>query len=264
MTSLPTARTPSAKASGTGAVTPALPSGMSAGDIVLLVATTRNDKTCSITANGSISSWTGITGSPIQPAGGGETIYVWYGWYDSGSTGPTVTPSGDHCCAGTMAYGGVDTTNPINVQRAVDAGYVGPDVNWASSLTTTVDNCMIILTSSNGADTTTAQHSNQSAVNLANVAEVMDFETNSGYGGGFQLVSGELATAGAVGTIHWHLTTNPEYLGIICFALAPTSDVTPILYTDHLFDRMEHRWRTRTRRFVLSTEWYSIPMCDRA
>jgi len=81
----------SAEATGTGAVTPALPASMVSGDICILVATTIVAGTVTITASGSITTWTALTGSPIDVALG-EKLYVWWGRWTSGTTGPTVTP----------------------------------------------------------------------------------------------------------------------------------------------------------------------------
>ncbi|MGH7184700.1 MAG: hypothetical protein ACREIB_00245, partial [Pseudomonadota bacterium] len=85
---------------------------MQANDIVVLTATTIAGGSLSITANGSIATWTLV--SAAVDVASGEKLYVWWGRYTSGSTGPTVTPGSDHCCAGTAAFSGCRTdTTPI-------------------------------------------------------------------------------------------------------------------------------------------------------
>src|SRR5678815_5338362 len=73
-----------------------LPASLASGDIVILIAATDNDLAGNITidAAGSITTWNALTGSPVSVAGSGgtgEKLWVWWGRYTSGSTGPTVT-----------------------------------------------------------------------------------------------------------------------------------------------------------------------------
>src|SRR5678815_2129484 len=110
---LPVFRAASAKAAGTtGATAVGLPAGLVAGDIVILCASTIAGGSISITTAGSLS-WTEITSGGLDVASG-EKLYVWWGRYVSGSTGPSVTPGSDHVCAGTIAYSGcVPNGSPI-------------------------------------------------------------------------------------------------------------------------------------------------------
>src|SRR5262245_33131819 len=141
---LPVFRAASAKAAGTGAVTPALPAGMSAGDIVILCATTIAGGTMSITANGSITTWTEITSSGLDVASG-EKLWVWWGRFSSGSTGPTVTPGSDHACAGTVAYSGcVPNGSPIGVSATSTEVTSDQSFSFVTGLTTGENDCMCL------------------------------------------------------------------------------------------------------------------------
>jgi hypothetical protein len=216
-----TRRTPSAKASGTGAVTPALPTGMSAGDVVLLVASTIAGGTCTITANGSVSTWTALSGSPIDVTGG-EKLYVWWGVWSSGTTGPTVTPGSDHCCAATQAFGGVDTTTPIHVSATGSETTSDTSFSFPTGLTTTLADCLCGCIATSGQDTNTGQVPVMTDANLTSLTLEFNYNTLSGGGGGFGFTTGSLATAGAVGTFACtYANASPK--AYIAFALAPAT-----------------------------------------
>src|ERR1043166_7308542 len=145
-------RAASAKASGTGAVTPSLPSGVAANDLCILVATTIAGGSISITANGSISTWTEITSGGINVASG-QKMYVWWGRFSSGSTGPTVTPGSDHCCAGIAAYSGCSTSSAV-VNASVTGTEATSDTSFsfATGTNTTAANCLCLCACSQGND----------------------------------------------------------------------------------------------------------------
>lgn len=218
---MPAYRSAGAKAAGTGAVSPALPSGMSANDICILVAITVAGGSCSITANGSISTWTPLTGSPIDVTGGNK-LYVWWGRYSSGSTAPTVTPGGDHCVAGIVAYSGCFTgADPIHVVNTGTETTSDTSFSFATGLTTTIDNCINLVACSTAYSSNTGQFSGAfSDANLSSINTRLNYNTNSGAGGGFGLAEGGLATAGAVGT--WAETlAHASAKAYIAFALKP-------------------------------------------
>ena len=221
---IPTYRATGTMAHGTGAITPALPSGMSADDIVILVGSTIAAGSISITATGSIATWTAVTGSPIDVTGG-EKLYVWWGRWSSGSTGPTLTPGGDHIVARTVAFyrcyaGG----SPIDVAATGTETTSDTSYSFATGLTTTYNNEMVITVCSTGYDPTfdsTAQFSSWANGNLASITERMDNDVNEGGGGGFGLAHGTRIIQGAVGT--WTATlANASPKAYISFALLAT------------------------------------------
>jgi hypothetical protein len=196
----------SAKAANNGAITPALPTGVTAGDLVILIVSVLAGETASITTNGSIGTWTQIINQDVTASATSDRLYIWYGIYSSGSTGPTVTPSpGDHACGATLAYtvNTFDATSPINVSGSSSEYAATPDASfsWATGLSTTKDNCLVLVGVTNGIDSNTAQHGGAfTNANLTSIATRVNYNTNTGGGGGIGLAEGARATAGAIGT----------------------------------------------------------------
>ena len=218
---LPVFRAAGAESTGTGAVTPALPTGVAANDIVILVASTIAGGSISITANGSISSWTEITSGGLDVASGNK-LYVWWGRYTSGSTGPTVTPGSDHIESATIAYSGVTTNDsPIDVSATGTETTSDTSLSFATGVSTTVDNTMVLLVTSNGIDNATnGKYSSEANTSLASIAERIDYNTSSGLGGGIMVSQGAKATAGTMGT--WTATLSAASTkAYISFALKP-------------------------------------------
>lgn len=220
-------RAVSAKAAGTtGATTVALPTGVAANDIVILVATTIAGGTVTISSNGSITSWTEITSSGLNVASG-EKLYVWWGRYSSGSTGPSVTPGSDHVVAATLAYSGVITSgSPINVSATGTETTSDTSFSFATGLITTTDGTMNLVAVTSGLDSNTAQFTNAfSNTSLSAIATRANYETSNGGGGGFGVAQGLKATAGTAGTWTQTLTTaSPK--AYLAFALIPQNTTT--------------------------------------
>jgi hypothetical protein len=101
------------------------------------------------------------------------------------------------------------------------------------TLTTTAANCMIVHVFSTGQDVTTAQSSGAGTnANLTGLANQMNNWTNAGGGGGFAMITGLKASAGAIGTTTTTLTTanfKALFSGALREATAPPSVPPPIL-----------------------------------
>jgi hypothetical protein len=187
---LPVFRSASAKAAGSGAVTPDLPASMSANDIVILVATTIAGGSISITNAGSVTTWNAVTGSP-QDVTGGEKLYVWWGRFASGTTGPTVTPGGDHCCAATLAYSGCITDGTVINNQTVGSETTNDDsFSFATGISTTVKECMCLGICTSGVDSNTGQVPVMANTSLSALASRLNICTNQGGGGGFGVSEG--------------------------------------------------------------------------
>jgi len=199
---LPTYRATGTAASGSGAITVGLPSGMSANDIVILVASTIAGGSISITATGSITTWTAVSGSPVDVTGG-EELYVWWGRWSSGTTGPTLTPASDHIVGQTIAYYNCYANgSPIDVSATGTETTSDTSFSFATGLTTTYNNEMIFIVCSTGYDgSSTAQFSSWTGANLGTKTERMDKCVNTGGGGGFGASQAPLVANGAVGTV---------------------------------------------------------------
>jgi hypothetical protein len=220
---IPTRRSTGNMAHGTGAITPALPGTKSANDIFILVASTIAGGSITITADGSVTPWTALTGSPIDVTGG-EKLYVWWGRYSSGTTGPTLTPGGDHIVGRIVGFYNCYTgDSPIDVSATGTETASDMTYSFATGLTTTYNNELVITVCSTGNDPSfdTTQFSSWANGNLASILERMDNDVNEGGGGGFGLAEGTLIANGAVGT--WSATlaaASPK--SYIAFALRST------------------------------------------
>src|SRR3990167_3695409 len=204
----------------------AFPAGLVADDIVILVLATEDTGTGSITAVGSISTWTAITGSPVSVSGG-KKLYVWWGRYSSGATGPTVDATTNMLIAATAAWSGCDTSSSvINTQETGAETTSDTSLSFATTVSTSVANCMVLLISTDDTDSNAAQHGSQANTNLGGIAERLDVNTNAGTpGGGFQITEGTLAIAGAIGTWTTTLATNSAK-AYLTLALQPPQETT--------------------------------------
>lgn len=208
-----------AKAAAAQDVTPALPASMAAGAIVILVATCPTANTLSISASGSVGTWTPVSGSPVNVASG-EALYVWWGRWQSGTTGPTVHASAsDVVCAGTVAYSGcIDQGSPIDIAATGTETTSDTSFSFATGISSTRNNCMAICVASILRDSNTGSVPVMTNASLGSLASRLDYCTNTGAGGGFGLSEGTKATAGTLGT--WACTygaSSPK--GYITFAL---------------------------------------------
>ena len=210
-------------ASGTtGAISPGLPAGMVANDVCIMVASTLAGGSITITADGSITPWTAVTGSPINVTGG-DKLYVWWGRYSSGSTAPTLTPGGDHSIARIAAYINVSTgADPIDVYETGTETNSDTTFSFATTISTSRSEMCLVACSTGFDGTSTAQFSAWANAGLLGITEILDSCTANGGGGGFGLANGYKSSAGAIGT--WSATlTNASAKAYIAFALKSES-----------------------------------------
>jgi len=192
-----------AVSSGTGAITPALPSGRATNDILLLFLETANQAISISNQNGG--TWTAVTNSPqgTGTAGGSSAtrLTVFWSRYNGTQGAPTTSDSGNHQIGRMIAVRGAITSgNPWDVT----AGGVETTSDTSGSIpgaTTTVANTLVVAAiATNLPDATgTANFSAWANSNLTNVTERIDNTRNSGNGGGLGIVTGVKATAGAYG-----------------------------------------------------------------
>lgn len=190
----------SAKAAATTGANPiGLPAGLAANDIVILVGTTIAGGSLSITTAGSIT-WFAIPANPIDVTGG-EKLYAWWGRYVSGSTGPSITPGGDHSIGATFAYSGATrNARPIEVVATGTEATSDTSFSFATGLTSSLPNTWGVVIYSSGVDSNTGQGGTPANTSLTGVAMRAEYETSSGLGGGFVYADGLKAVAGTLGT----------------------------------------------------------------
>jgi len=193
-----------AVAYGTGAITPALPSGIQTNDILLLFLETANQAISITNQNGG--TWTQVANSPqsVGTAGGsnGTRLTVFWSRYNGTQGAPTASDSGNHQIGRIITIRGAATSgDPCNVT----AGGTESTVDTSGAIpgaTTTVDNTLVVLAiatslpDANG----TANFSAWANADLSSVTERTDNVRNVGNGGGLGIATGVKAAAGAYGS----------------------------------------------------------------
>jgi PKD repeat protein len=188
---------------GTGAITPALPSGIATNDILLLFLETANQLISITNQNGG--TWTAVANSPqgygTAAAADATRLTVFWSRYNGTQGAPTTSDSGNHQIGRIIAVRGVTTSgDPWNVT----AGGTESTVDTSGAIpgaTTTVGNCLVVaaiatsLPDANG----TANFSAWANANLTSVTERTDNTRSAGNGGGLGTATGGKATAGAYG-----------------------------------------------------------------
>lgn len=205
-------------AEGTGAIVPALPVGIQINDIMLLFVESANE------AVSTPSGWTAV--SPDSPqgtgTGGGTTstrITVFWRRVTLTESAPTVADPGDHAIGQILAFRGCVTSgDPWDVTSG-DTGASSTSVSIPGD-TTTVANCLVVLVVANATDTATPQTSGYTNADLASLTERVDYNSIIGNGGGFAVVTGTKAAAGAYGATAATLAT-ASVQGRMSIALKP-------------------------------------------
>jgi len=211
-------------ASSAGAITPALPSGVATGDILLLALETANQAISITNQNGG--TWTEVTNSPqgTGTAGGaGATrLTVFWSRYNGTQGAPTTSDSGNHQLGRITAFRGAAASgNPWDVT----AGGIDASSSTSGSIpgaTTTVGTTFIVtiiatdLPDASG----TANFSLWANSNLTNVTERTDNTVAAGNGGGLAIATGEKSAAGAYGNTTVTLA-NAAVKGMMSIALKP-------------------------------------------
>lgn len=200
----PTVVAVGAAASGTGAITPALPAGIAPDDILITAAECEG-----VTAPGAYTlpaGWAHVTGSPVQQS---TNTRLWVIWsrYNGVATAPSLGDSGDHNIGRMIAVRGCPTTgNPWDVVSAATEAVVDATATWPG-VTTTIPDTLILEIISTGADVSTAQLGTLTNPTYSSIVEQMDNWVIAGNGGGIGMVSATKATAGATGQSTATLTT---------------------------------------------------------
>lgn len=147
--------------------------------------------------------WAHVTTSPVDSgsAGSRQLALFWKRATSSAEAAVIITDVGTHQGGQILVFRGCKTSgNPFNICAGSTAG-TSTSLSVAG-VTTTAVNCLVVVLASHNVD-------NQSGVdfftswansNLTNLTERSDTSFNTDSGGGFGVITGELATAGASGT----------------------------------------------------------------
>lgn len=211
----PTVVAVGAVASGTTAITPAFPTGIAAGDVLVTVAECEG-----VTAPGAYtlpSGWAHVTGSPVLQSTNTRLWVIW-ALYDGVMTAPSLGDSGDHNVGRMIAIRGCPTTgNPWDVVSTAVETVSDTSATWPG-VTTTVADTLVLEIISTGTDTSAAQVGTLTNANYTSITEQMDNWVIAGNGGGIGMVSGVFAGPGATGQSTATLTAaNTKALMTVAF-----------------------------------------------
>jgi len=219
--------------SNTTAITPALPSGIAANDILLLFLETGNEAISIANQNGG--TWTEVLNSPQGTGttgtfGTGTRLTVFWSRYNGTQGAPTTSDSGDHQAGIIAAFRGVVASgNPWDVT----AGGVEATSDTSGSIpgaTTTVPNTLVVaaIAASLPDSTSTTNFGTWTNGNLTSLTERIDNAQSAGNGGAIGIAAGGKTTAGAYGNTAVTLAT-AAYKGMMSIALKPvTAPITPV------------------------------------
>jgi len=191
-------------ASGTGAITPALPAGLQANDILLLFLETANQAISISNQNGG--TWAQVTNSPqgYGTAGASNATRLTVSWsrYNGTQGAPTTSDSGNHQLGRIIAIRGATTSgNPWDVT----AGGTESTADTSGAIpgaTTTVANTLVVAAIATSLPDTsgTTNFSAWANADLTGITERTDNTRSAGNGGGLGVATGVKATAGAYTT----------------------------------------------------------------
>lgn len=182
------------------------PTGCIAGDLLVLVVQTNNQ------AGSTPSGWTEAPNSPQGIGTGGTAgacrIHVYYRFADNDRTNFSFGDTGDHTFTQVYAFRGVNAIgSPFDVTIG---GTASSSTSYsATGGTTTVDNCLAVIIAGNGIDgfTTDQMTSWPTNSDLANLTQRAFNQQLGNNGGGWNIATGEKATAGTFGATTGTLAT---------------------------------------------------------
>lgn len=195
---VPAFRTKGAFTSGTGSIVVPEPVTKWTGDLLLLVVNTANQPIAAP------SGWTQVANSPQGTGTGGSAraTSIQAFWRIAGPYLYDVTlPDAGSYIAGQMfAFGGVDSTTPINVTAGSVQATAATAWTFPVATTTRAD-CLIlnVVGMDRDANSDNTLLSSWANANLSSGAEITDATSGSGTGGGVGMFAGGLASSGSSG-----------------------------------------------------------------
>ena len=213
---------------GTGAVTPGMPAGIQANDILILFVETANQAASLSTANGFVQVGT-PAGTGTAANASSTRLTAFWKRAVGGDSSPVVADSGDHQAARIGLWRGArktgDPWGTVTPVYSVDA--TSDTTGNPTGVTTAAANCGIIVGASNTVDSNTGltlTYSNATVTGFTGTG--MGDNTNAGGGGGFNVGFGTKASAGAMGTTTVTYST-ASIKSMVVIALEPHVDLPP-------------------------------------
>lgn len=224
---IPTIRAVGAVSAGAAAIAPGLPAGTAVGDLLVmfLESAASQPATCS-----------GFTAPVVANEAGAVTRATVFYRIATG-TDPTDVPDvGNHVQGRIIGVtaGTFDPVIPFHVD--INNDQTATTAVSISGPTTTIDDCLILAFSAcPGPDALgTTEFSSPANANLSDVTEQIDNSSAAGTGTGILVISGGLATAGAVGATTATAATSLVRANM-CLAIAPPG--TAIIRPRHIINR---------------------------
>lgn len=221
--------------SNAAAITPAMPSGVQANDILLLFLETANQ---AITVSGGTETWSQVTNSPQSTgtaagADGTRLTVFWARASQASPTSPTTSDSGDHQLGRIIAVRGCITTgNPWDITAGSVEATSDTTVSFPT-VTTTMDDTLVVLAMAGSLPdaTGTANFSAWTNSNLSSITERTDNTVTAGNGAALGVATGVKTTAGATGASTATLAQSANK-AMMTIALRPPATTTLATGTD--------------------------------
>ncbi len=219
--------------SGTGTVAPGIPASMAAGDLMILVIHSVNQSITGPTGWTALTfpSHSGTAERGTAAAAGGVMVRCFARWWQSGDAAPTVADTGDMTAAIILGFRGVDPTTPFDGVTPVGMNAAAATTHTLTGVTTASANALVVHATAldNDAASTSVLGAPTNA-NLSSLTEQHDQTVTAGQGGGINVITGFLASAGASGNTTTATGTSTA-IASICFCLRPEVDYTAAGWT---------------------------------
>src|SRR5216684_1105333 len=217
---LPTFVAAGAPASGTGNITPPLPAGFLANDILLMFIETANQAVTIPTGRAN------VTGSPqgVGTVGGSSSTMLTILWKRAvaSETTPTITDPGDHALGFIAAFRGcIGVNNPWDVTSTVTDAVSSTSFTIPGATTTRPD-CLVVLACALHLDGVAPRVNSWTNASLANIQIRADNSTTAGNKGSLGMATGELATPSTYGSTSVALSSTQIKAGMT-IALRPSN-----------------------------------------
>lgn len=202
-------------ASGTTSLTPGLPAGLQAGDLMVLALESESDL---ISVPGG---WSQVAGSPFAIGTPNNPGSVWTRVYtrvfQAGDTAPTITSTNAlHAVAIVLGFRGVDQTTPLDATPVFSQGS-GTTISLTGITTATADAVVLAIAGLDVDVDTTDQvtgaptNGTLAFAGFGSGGELHDEAVALGNGGGLWIAAGRKATAGATGSISATMATGSAF-----------------------------------------------------
>ncbi len=206
------------------AISPTWVAGHQANDIGLMFVQTSNETIGTIP-----SGWFEAPNSPqgtgtAGAAGATRLTALWRRAESSNEQALSIGDSGNHQIGAIFVFRGCETNgSPFDMSAGAVQSSATTSVS-APGGTTTVDDCLIVVSLADSVDTTVGQLGSVANASLGDVTVRRTVGTTVGNGGGFAVITGTKATAGAFGPITGELTTE-SVQGLLTLALKPPQPI---------------------------------------